>query len=304
MSLFERASDLAVRVLSQDQFMTLRSLYFGTRRRLNPLMRAVYGTFDAHDLRSHLEERVGTDFEILMVHGSINNMQPMYKGNAVDLVRMLIDFCGPQRTLAMPAFFFGDPHIGSVVQTFTANPRFNLKSTPSQMGLFTEVFRRTKGVIQSRHPVYRIAAMGPMAERLVEGHENATGPAGLNSPFEYMATHDTLILGIGKSYHVMTQVHHADELLGEDLPAPRTPLDERTQLPVVVVDGDKEIPVTLIGSGIRWRFDIHRLPKLLRPGDMDCWTFHHVPMFAARAKAVTESLVAAGRQGHCIYSKI
>jgi aminoglycoside 3-N-acetyltransferase len=301
MNLLESASGFVQRHLSPRHATALRNLYLATKHRLEPLSKRIYGTFDTPALRQHLEQRVGQDFEILMVHGSINHMLPMYTGNPVELVRMLEDFVGPDRTLVMPAFFFGDPKIGDVNETFRTNPRFNLKRTPSQMGLFTEIFRRGKGVLQSRHPVYRVSAKGPMAAALVRGHEQAQRPAGIGTPFEFMAEHNTKVLGIGKSYHVMTQVHHVDDLLGEDFPVPRRPVQERSVVDVTVIDGDEEIPLTLRGNGITWRFNIDRLPSLLQPGDLEYWRFHHVPMFCGSAGRVTRSLVEAARQGKCIY---
>jgi len=110
-------------------------------------MRVAYGTFDAAALRAHLEQRIGLGFEILMVHSSVNNMKPMYTDGPLDLVRMLVSYCGPSRTLVMPAFYFGDPALGGVRPTFTLRPRFDLRRTPSQMGLATEIFRRWPGVL-------------------------------------------------------------------------------------------------------------------------------------------------------------
>lgn len=122
MNLLETFSGLAVRHLKQEQLFALRTAYHSVRNRLYPVMRAVYGTFDTKTLRGHLEQRLGTDFEILMVHSSVNNMKPMYTDSALDLVRMLISFCGPSRTLVMPAFYFGDPAIGGAYATFKQRP--------------------------------------------------------------------------------------------------------------------------------------------------------------------------------------
>ena len=301
MNLLHQISDRLVHALPDEQIKRLRAAYFGLKRKAAPLSRWIHGTFDTADLREHLEQQVDQDFEILMVHGSVNSMSPMYTGNALELVRMLIDFCGPDRTLAMPAFFFGDPKIGSVTETFAHNPRFDLRRTPSQMGLFTEIFRRTKGAVQSRHPVYRVAALGPLAEAMTAGHELASTPAGAGTPFEFMAAHRTRVLGIGKSYHVMTQVHHVDDLLGDDYPAARAPMAERTRTPVVVVDRGEEFPMELTGGGIRWRFNIDKLPTLLTSGEMRFWKFHNVPLFQADASRVTHSLIEAAGQGRCLH---
>lgn len=301
MDILHTLSDIAVRHLSEERLMALRSSYLSFRRRLNPLLKLIYGTYSTNDLQTHLKKTVGSDFEILMVHSSVNHMLPMYTGTPLELLKMLIDFCGPQKTLVMPAFYFGDPKIGTVQETFQARPHFNLKRTPSQMGLITELFRRTKGVLQSRHPVYRIAAFGPLAKELVTGHEHASGPSGFGSPFEYMTKHDTMIIGIGKSFHVMTQVHHVDEIMGEDFPVPKVPAEQQKVLQVKVIDGDEEVPVTLHGTGLKWRFNIAKLPQLLHSGDLKYWTFHHTPLFAARAKQVTDSLIKAAKKGQTLY---
>src|SRR5450755_3441159 len=178
MSLLETASNLAVRHLRQERLLALREQYFSLRTKLYPVMRLVYGTFDTATLRDHLEREVGDDFEILMVHTSRNHMKPRYTGSPLDLLRMLISWCGPRRTLVMPAFYFGDPAIGGAYATFKERPRFDLRKTPSMMGLATEIFRRSKGVVQSRHPVYRMSALGPLAEALTRGHETAGSASG------------------------------------------------------------------------------------------------------------------------------
>jgi aminoglycoside N3'-acetyltransferase len=292
-------SKTAKRFLPDNTFLRVRNGYYALRKRLTPVLRIIHGTFDTAALRQHLEETLDPDFEILMVHSSVNHMLPYYDGNPLELIRMLIDFCGPDRTLVMPAFFFGDPKIGSVIDTFKANPFFDLNKTSSQMGLATELFRRTKGVIQSRHPVYRVSALGPLAKALTEGHENASVPAGSGSPFEYMAARNTLIIGIGKSFDVMTQTHHVEGIMGDAFPIPRKA--GTGDIIVTVLDSQERIPVTLPSLAIQGHFNIAKLPQLLDKEDLKCWKFHHVPFFAAKAHTVTSKLIAAAKQGKTLY---
>ncbi|MCB1935722.1 MAG: AAC(3) family N-acetyltransferase [Nitrosomonas sp.] len=292
-------SKAAKRVLPDNAFLKVRNGYYAVRKALTPVMKLRYGTFDTAALRQHLEETLDPDFEILMVHSSVNHMLPYYQGNPLELVRMLIDFCGPERTLVMPAFYFGDPKIGSLIDTLKVKPEFDLKKTPSQMGLATELFRRTKGVIQSRHPAYRVSALGPLAKALTQGHENASGPAGKGSPFEYMAAHNTLIIGIGKSFDVMTQTHHVEGIMGDAFPIPRKP--EPDDLVVTIIDDQEQVPVTMRGSGIQGHFNIAKLPQLLDKEDLKLWKFHNVPFFAAKAHTVTRKLIAAAEQGKTLY---
>lgn len=300
MNLLETASGLAVRHLRQEQLLALRAHYLSLRTKLYPVMRLVYGTFDTTALRVHLEQRIGTNFEILMVHSSVNNMKPMYTSSPLDLVRMLMAFCGPDRTLVMPAFYFGDPEIGGAAETFAKNPRFDVRRTPSQMGLATELFRRSKGVVQSRNPVYRVSALGPLAEALTHGHERALSPAGRGSPFDFMANHDTCIIGIGKPFQVLTQVHHAEEVMGEDFPVPG---EFGQGLSMTLIDGAEEIPFRLTKQSLLWRFNIWKLRTIMDRDSLQEWTFHHVPMFATRASTVTTALIDAAKRGLTLYDK-
>ena len=179
----------------------------------------------------------------------------------------------------MPAFYFGDPAIGGAYATFSQNPRFDLKRMPSQMGLATELFRRTPGVVQSRHPVYRVAALGPLAKQLTEGHEFCEYPSGIGSPFDFMAKHNTLIIGIGKPFQVLTQAHHAEAVMGDEFPVPR---GSGESLAVTVIDGNEEIPASLTGRGPLWHFNIWKLRSIMDGQALREWSFHHVPLFSAR----------------------
>lgn len=300
MSLFEHLSGLAVRHLTPDRTEKLRNAYFAGRNKLFPLMRKVYGTFDAAELRAHLEQQIGDDFEILMVHSSVNNMKPMYTEGPLEFVKMLMSFCGPDKTLVMPAFYFGDPNVGGAYPTFKQNPRFDLKRTPSQMGLATELFRRTPGVVQSRHPVYRVAALGPLAKQLTAGQEHCRYPSGTGSPFDFMAKHNTRIIGVGKSFHVLTQIHHAEAIMGDDFPVPRT---SGETLNITVVDGNEEVQTTLFGDGPKWRLNIGKLTTIMDSESLREWRFHHVPLFSVRAADVTSSLIEAAQRGITLYDK-
>ena len=292
-SWYEAATGLAARTLPPAKFAEWRDRYFALRAKMRPILRAVHGGFDSAALRAHLEERIGHRFEILMVHSSVNRMKPMFDDDPLAFVRMLMDYVGPHRTLVMPAFYFGDPNIGGAGPTFEKNSRFDLRRTPSQMGLATELFRRMREVRQSRHPIYRISAFGPLAEALTTGHETAESACGRGSPFDLMAVHDTLILGIGKPFEVLTQVHHAEELLGKDFPVPRS---AGADLPMTLVDGDEEIEITLRRGGFNGKRNMWKLREIMGPDRLLEWRFHNVDLFAVRARDVTDALLdAAGR---------
>jgi aminoglycoside 3-N-acetyltransferase len=300
MNLHEFASRLAARYLSHDRHAALRAAYHGVRARFNPLLRSLYGSFDAAALRQHLESQLGTSFAILMVHSSLNHMHPTYTGSAIEVVRTLIEMCGPDRTLAMPTFYFGDPATGGAHTVLKREGRFDVRRTPSDMGMISELFRRSKGVVHSRHPYYRVSALGPLAESLVAGHERAGTAAGRGTPFDFMAKHDTLIIGLGKSFEVLTQIHHAEEVIGDAFPVPSEPGEH---LELTLIDGKVEVPFEMRGRNFLWHRNVWHLRELMTPETLREWRFHNVPMFATRAARVTDTLIKAAERGVTLYQR-
>lgn len=297
-SFLERLSGLAVDHLSAGQVSALRGHYHALRVRLHPLIRAMNGTFGAADLRRELERRLPASFEILMVHSSVNHMAPMFTGTPLELLHEIVAFCGPERTLAMPAFYFGGPDDADVVAAFKREPRFDVRRTPSHMGMLTELFRRMKGVYQSLHPTHRVAALGPLAAEMTAGHDRATTTFGAGTPFDFMAQHDTLVIGIGKPFEVLTQVHHPEALLGDRFPVP----SDEVAVPVTLRDErGGERPFTLRVRRFARPRNMWRLPDLMSPGQLQSWTFHRVPLFSVTAARVTADLLAAAREGRTLY---
>jgi hypothetical protein len=113
-----------------------------------------------------------------------------------------------------------------------------------------------------------------------------------------MAKHETCVIGIGKPFEVLTQAHTVEDLLGEAFPVPHRMSSVTVTLRRAP---DDEQPFEL-----RWRkFDRERnmwkLRDIMDKSLLREWEFHHVPLFATRAREVTESLVSAARNGKTLY---
>jgi aminoglycoside 3-N-acetyltransferase len=290
--------NLLRRTMSQDSRNRLKRRVARARRRLGPLYRARYGTFGAEQLREELERHVPRNAEIIMVHCSFNDLQPTYVGDVRDLLDALIELCRPDRTLAMPAFFFGGP-TGDPAAYYRERPVFDVRRQPSEMGLLSEVFRRRQDVRRSVHPTASVCALGPLAVELVAGHHLARTTFGEGTPFALMAERRTAIIGIGIEYfRCLSQVHAAEDLLRERYPLALRPRTVSVELKDV--DGtvhDYELAVDEPGMGRR----LERLERLLGPAELVQWRFHGVPLFVTSAARVTEVLVDAALRGETIY---
>ena len=72
---------------------------------------------------------------------------------------------------------------------------------------------------RSLHPTASVSALGPLAHDLTATHHLAKTTFGEGTPFAIMAARRTAIIGIGTEYfRCLTQVHAAEDLLGEQYP--------------------------------------------------------------------------------------
>src|SRR5215831_12542887 len=105
----------------------------------------------------------------LMVHSSLSSLGYV-PGGVTAVIEALQRAIGPRGTLAMPAHSWERAGKGD----FT----FDVRKTPSCVGAISESFRKIPGVVRSLHPTHSVAALGPRAGFLTEGHENASTPCG------------------------------------------------------------------------------------------------------------------------------
>ena len=283
---------------SQEQRRQIKLSIASARKRLAPLYRVRYGTFGAEELRDELARHLPPDVEIVMVHCSLNDLQPMYAGGVTELLDALIELCRDELTLAMPAFSSGGPE-GDPAAYIRSRPVFDVRRQPSEMGLLSELFRRRKNVRRSLHPTSSVCALGPLAERLIAGHHLARTTFGERTPFAVMAEQRTAIVGIGTEYfRCLSQVHVAEDLLGERYPLVLRP---RT-MPVQLKDVDGTVYDYELRVGeLTTRRRAERLEQLLGPDELIRWRFHGVPLFVTSAARVTEVLSDAALRGETIY---
>ena len=285
------------RVLSQGRRNEIKRWLASRRKEWARLYVLMYGTYTAKQLIAEFRQRIKDDFEILMVHSAYDRLLPMYSGKYHDIIQELLELCGKNRTLVMPAFVLGGK-CGNPIEFYRTHS-FDAKRTPSEMGLLTECFRRSPGALRSLHPTHSISAVGPLATELTAGHHLAATPSGRGTPFEIMARKKTLIIGLGVEYYrCLTQVHTAEDLAGNDFPVKF----EKERSPVTVVDANgnkREYELTVLKSGASMNFGVVR--TLLTGDELQEWRFKGSQLFLTSAETVTNRLLAAAKKGITVY---
>lgn len=179
---------------------------------------------------------------VLLVHSSLTQIGYV-PGGAKTVLRALVEVLGEKGTLVLPTHTWKWMNAGCRV--------FDVRTTPSCVGVLPEVFRQMPGVVRSLHPTHSVAALGPLAEFFIEGHEHATTPCGEGTPYAKLMEADGQILFLGAVIAANTCFHALEALHG----FPKLLRDERDEFEIIAADGTKQnliVPQHLEGIARRY----------------------------------------------------
>lgn len=141
---------------------------------------------------------------ILLVHSSLSSLGYV-PGGAITVIDSLKKAIGDSGTLLMPALSY---------ETINAqNPVFDLKHTPSCIGLIAETYRQQPTSLRSMHPTHSVCANGPAATELITDHVKDSTPCGENSPFHKLRFLNGQILMLGCGLNPNTSMHAIEEIV-------------------------------------------------------------------------------------------
>ncbi len=126
-------------------------------------------------------------------------------GGPQTVIDAILDVLGPDGTLIMPTFNYD----------FLRGSPWDIRTTPSQMGVLTELVRTDPRARRMFHAIYSMAAIGKHAGELA-GHVSSDC-FGETSIFTRLREWDTKILIIGLAYSKsITFLHHCEQMAGVD----------------------------------------------------------------------------------------
>jgi aminoglycoside 3-N-acetyltransferase len=142
--------------------------------------------------------------DTLLVHSSYKSLGRV-EGGPQTVIEALLAALGADGTLIMPTFNFD----------FNKGQPWDVRSTPSQMGILTELARKDPRARRVFHPIYSFAILGKQAEML--GGLRYKSSYERNSVFGKLRDLDGRIMVIGLSYtDSMTFFHHIEQMEGVD----------------------------------------------------------------------------------------
>lgn len=152
--------------------------------------------------------------ETVLVHSSMKSFGYV-EGGPEAVIRGFMDVLGEEGTLVMPTLIQKD---------FSNAYRDWHIDRPSDVGLITEVFRKMPGVVRSDQATHSVAAIGPKAQWITEGHTDfgpRFGPFGdyafsYSSPWQKMYDMNAKIVFVGVGTRKNTMKHLVEHEVIED----------------------------------------------------------------------------------------
>lgn len=245
-----------------------------------------------------LRESLGVkDGGVVFVHSSIERMNLTFSG--MRLLQILKEAVGPEGTLLFPC-----THVAGRAEDYLRSGAiFDVRKSPTCMGLLPELVRRSKGAARSLHPTNSVVAVGKHAADLVATHVLSVYPCDANSPYYKIVDYEGIIIGLGVGTERLSFVHCVEDILRD-----RFPLQTRTHqiFAAAVRDAegmDRIVPTTAQTFAVQWR-NIPRFMKRNIPDDICLdMVIDGVRMFRAKARELYVCMEKLALAGVTIYKK-
>jgi aminoglycoside 3-N-acetyltransferase len=137
-----------------------------------------------------------TDSRIVLVHSSYKSLGGV-QGGAQAVIDALLEWVGPNGTVLLPNFNF---------RSWTETHYFDIRETPSHMGIIGELGRLQADAVRTPHPIYSFAALGSRKEEFAACDDiEAYGP---NSVFARFHELNGTNISIGLHWNSTFSMHH------------------------------------------------------------------------------------------------
>lgn len=170
--------------------------------------------FTLADLEARLREIGLGSGDVVMVHIGMKHLKGI-NGTPEDVIDLLLDIIGKEGTLMMPSM----PFQTTLWHYVTSDEVTDLRTSPSAMGLVTELYRQRPGVARSSHPTHPILSFGPATHELLKDHSKSATPCGKHSPFHKLHQINGKILLLGTGIYTNTFYHYLEEVFEQGLPS-------------------------------------------------------------------------------------
>lgn len=196
--------------LSSSHKAQLKALYAARKR----LFIGLFLSYGPDELESLLRGLGIASGDTVMVHSSFTSSG--FLGSPKELSDAFLRCVGPNGNLLMVSL----PYSSSTYEYLQKKKPFDVRTTPSRMGIISESFRRRENVLRSFHPTHPVLAFGPKAEWITADHDKCLYGCGPGSPFEKFSQLGGKVVFFNVPFTTMTFIHYLEHLVEAKLPFP------------------------------------------------------------------------------------
>jgi len=283
-------SRMIYQVFPEEVFVRLRAIYRNLQKKwFSPLSEQEFRI-----ILTKLEIKNGST---VFIHSSTDNLNISF--NPVRLLEILLETVGGSGTLVFPCWQFSY----RAEDYLKSGKVFDVRRSPSALGMLTEIARRYPGAQRSIHPTNSIVAIGKNAAEITGSHHEDIYPCGEKSPYYRVMQSGGVIAGIGVNANFMSFVHCPEDVLKDKFPV-KTRLDQVFEAKVKKADGSVEIVKTLAAHPqIRHNNIMRFLKKNISKQICRNVTIRGNRFFTAHTKALFDSIVELAKENKTIYTQ-
>lgn len=283
-------SRIIFQLFPPEVFIRLRKIYRGIlKKAYSPLSEAEFRKILAEDLKIK-------NGSIVFIHSSVDNLNITF--DTLRLLEILLEAVGENGTLVFPCWHF----TYRAEDYLKSGKVFDVRRSPSMLGVLSEMARRYPGAKRSLHPTNSIVAIGKQAAAVTEAHHTDIYPCGEKSPYYLTMQMGGMIAGIGVNANFMSFVHCPEDVIKQKFPI-KTRLDDVFEAKVKKEDGSVEIIKTLAAHPQIKNNDINGFLKKYIPESI-CRniTIRGNRFFVAQSMELFDSIVELSKENKTIYT--
>jgi len=119
-----------------------------------------------------------------------------------ELISQIIDYFTPEGTIVVPTFSY----------SFTKNEDYDVNNSPSDIGRFSETFRKHPLVGRSNHPIFSVAGLGKNFEKFKKSRVDDC--FGEGTAFDLLYKMKGKIICLGCDFGKITFIHYVEQYFG------------------------------------------------------------------------------------------
>ncbi len=273
------------------------SVFIGLRKVYRRFLLKWFPPLSEKEFRKILGGELGIAKDsVVFIHGSVDNLNISFE--SWRLLEILLETVGEDGTLVFPCWHFtyrAEDYLNS-------GKIFDVKRSPSALGMLSEMARRYPGAHRSLHPTNSIVAIGKHAASITEFHHTDIYPCGEMSPYYRSMELGCIIAGIGVNANFMSFVHCPEDVLKQQFPV-KTRLDKVFDAKVKTADGTLKPVPTLVAHPQIKHNNINGFLKKYVPEEV-CrnFTVKGNRFFVAHSRELFNSIVELSKENKTIYT--